>query len=143
MLLNQCQYCVNLVGSKVPIASIQLLNLSFVIFAAPTVPTGPKQYYMNLEIINQAGIPVNITYKGEQETMVLPTGGVGLVKYSIITVVTPDSLVYKIHEKQAHELLLLNGKHEISVTPTLTPMSPFRIVINKGGMYALVLLLGE
>ena len=117
----------------------KLLNSSFVTFTAPTVPSTPKKYYMNLEIINQAGFPVSVTYKGEKEKIDLPTGGVGLVKYSIETVVTPDSLVYRIHENQAQESLLLNGKKEISVTPTLTPMSPFRIIISKEGMFALVL----
>ena len=96
-------------------------------------PAGPKTYYMNLEVINQAGIAVSVKYKDGKESIDLPAGGVGYVKYSIVTVVPPDALVYRVHETQSGDMLLLNGKSELSVMPSESSKSTYRIIISKEG----------
>ena len=88
---------------------------------------------MNLEIINQAGMAVSVKYKDGKESIDLPIGGVGFVKYQIVTVVAPESLVYKVHEANTGEKLLMNGKTEVAVTPSETLKSPYKIIITKEG----------
>lgn len=88
---------------------------------------------MNLEMINQAGLDVSVKYKDGKESINLPAGGVGYVKYSITTVATPDSIVYRVHETESGEMLLLNGKSELSIMPSLSNESKYRIIITKEG----------
>lgn len=89
---------------------------------------------MNLEVINQAGIAVSVKYKDGKESIDLPTGGVGYVKYSVLTVASPESIVYRVHESESGEMLLLNGKSELSITPSLSSDSKYRVIITKEGL---------
>ena len=94
---------------------------------------------MNLEVINQAGIAVSVKYKDGKESIELPAGGVGFVKYSVLTVVPPESIVYRVHESESGDMLLLNGKSELSITPSLSSESKYRIVITKEGLLIKIL----
>ena len=83
---------------------------------------------------------VSVKYKDEKESIDLPAGGVGFVKYSVLSVVPPDSIVYRVHESDSGEMLLLNGKSELSITPRLSSESKYRIIITKEGMYTALYL---
>ena len=89
---------------------------------------------MNLEVINQAGIAVSVNYKDGKESIDLPAGGVGHINYSVLSIVPPDSIVYRVHESESGQMLLLNGKSELSITPHLSSESKYRIIITKEGL---------
>ena len=127
----------DIVYSKV-LVYLSHYNCSFHIvsyISASHASTIPRTYYMNLEVINQAGIAVSVNYKDGKESIDLPAGGVGNIKYSVLSIVPPDSIVYRVHESESGEMLLLNGKSELSITPRLSSESKYRIIITKEGLY--------